>query len=250
MSRALVVLALLASAAHATTLVMLVSQQAAVIASDSLAHGSGRGVITVSRKKVSRVNPKLIVGTAGVAALADGRGVQTDLHDFVVAAAGKGAWRTPHEDAVRLATALRAELAALERIPLPGQPDRGVNPTVTVFLTGKNRRGIWAIRITIPGALSPAIGYHRALFGPARVEDVVVRSDAATAEIVSRLPEVVDRAADQVEAPGPEWPALRKLVDPRVPLSAKVLQAAARELVTITMKADPEIGGAIQLESL
>src|SRR4051812_28778658 len=85
-----------APAAWATTLVMLVSQHAAVIASDSLAHGSFGGIVSTTRRKVSRVGDDLVIGTAGVAALVDETGTMTvDLHAAMVSEAARLPWREP-----------------------------------------------------------------------------------------------------------------------------------------------------------
>lgn len=237
----------LACAARATTLVMLVSEQAAVIASDSFAHGNQGTRVSTARRKVSRAG-HVLIGTAGVAALADSGGMKVDLHDLVVRAAAARTWREPREDAAALAATVHAELQRMQAVLFPGHPSRDVNPTVSVFVAGRSRRRMFAVRVTIPGALSPAIGGHRLLFGPARVQEVPIRKDTATIELVSRLPEVADAAMEEVRLT--RTPALAALIDPKVALSARTLEAAARDLVNYTIAADPQIGGAVQVERL
>ena len=222
------------------------------MASDRLAHGTHRGVVSAARRKVSRVNQRLLIGTAGLAACVDETGtIKLDLHASLVAEAARLSWGEPREAARALGSHLRTQLLALERIALPGAPDRSLAPTITIFVAGRSPQGsVFAMRLTAPITLSPGLVTHHARFGSIRIDDVRVHAGATTAEGVSRLPDVVDGAVERVVRPGLDTPALFRLIQPHIPLNVGALEAAAREVVHYTMRRDPEIGGAVQVEGI
>lgn len=232
-----------------TTQVLVVSEHAAVLASDRVQHASNAGRDPTERRKLDLVGDRVIVGVSGACAVIRVDGTAIDLQDSVPPLVGRYDWNDPESDAVKLAQDLKPALRMLEVQVLPGSPDPTLYPQVKILLAGVSEQtGTFGIRYRYPGRYITVSGGYRLDFEEETI-DVHRTTPGKVKVLIETLSKDVERAAMDFIAgrvpPDPRYPTLAQFTGLHPDETA--LRAAAEEIVRVTMDLDCRIGGSIDV---
>jgi hypothetical protein len=234
-----------------TTMVLLASEYAVVIASDRAQHASNKGRDPREQQKVELVG-RVIIGISGTVAAIGSDGKRVDLQETVPPLLRRYEWAEPQRDIESLPSALANVLPTLENWEIPGSPDPELKPNVTILLAGvSDRMGTFAARIRYAGRfVDTGNSYHLALDKPPQIEHFDIEPGKVMSLIDTRSEDVAKRARDLLagRASDEKYPLLARFLDYQP--NETLLKAAARELVRVTMDLDDHIGGGIDVISL
>lgn len=231
-----------------TTQVLMVSEYAAVLASDRAQHASNTGRYPQERRKIDQVGDRVIVGVSGACAVIRRDGTAIDLQDSVPPLVRRYDWNEPEHDAQTLSDDLTLVLKTLEAEVLPGSPDPALHPQVKILVAGVSEQsGTFGIRYRYPGRYVTNGDGYRLEFEPVIV-DVHQITSGKVAVLIETLSKDVERAAMDLVAgrvpPDPRYPLLAQFRNNIRP-DGRWLRAVAEELVRVTMDLDGRIGGGI-----
>jgi hypothetical protein len=238
-----------------TTLVLIASEKAAVITSDSYQHESNSGLSSQRPKKVHKVKDSVLVAVSGACAFhsADGLG-DIDLQLMLPPMAAELKWEDPVSDARSFQTQVRTALGKLEQKRISGAIDNSINPRVDILLAGCSAEGrIFAFCLKCPGQYLQEGSKYRIQFD--KIEHVTRSINPGKAVFVasSHSEEIQKRAYDLAAGRSvvpTNYPGLRAFRNPSSSFDESTLRAAARDSVQFTIDEDPTIGGTIQIESV
>ena len=237
-----------------TTLVFLVGDGVAVLASDSFEHANDGELTSTTTQKIAKVGQRLIIGSSGITAFRDGNDrVVVDLQKSLPSLADKLLWSDPDADAPKLHDAILNELRPMTQTRFRGAPGH-LSPHVSILVAGISPvKGTFALRFKITAEYLRDSEGFRVRFLPGTWESIHIQPGKLSTLIDTRLESVRRDAADLLAGRSLavfQYPAIRPLHEPNVVVNEEMLREAAMEVVKFTIERDSQIGGGIQVISI